>query len=142
MKALREAGVVDTLRTRFREGAVREVLLREPWPVRDVEERLSDLRSQVASNALGVRLLSELVEEQGASVVEAYMHHVQDDAAAATRELLARLPAGTHRFEDQLDDGSRIVVAVTVSEERATFDFTGTAAFSSRRNLQIHSPTP
>jgi 5-oxoprolinase (ATP-hydrolysing) len=111
----------------FAEAEMRTRLGAGPWPVRDPEEMISDLRSQVAANAVGARLLSELCERDGRSRIDARMNAVLEDAAEATRELLAELPQGTHRFEDALDDGSPVVVRVEIGEGEAVFDFSGTA---------------
>ncbi len=111
----------------FAEDELRALLGAGPWPVRNPDEMISDLRSQVAANAVGARLISELCDRDGRETVEARMRAVIEDAAEATRELLARLPQGSHRFEDALDDGSPLVVRVEVAPDRILFDFTGTA---------------
>ena len=107
---------------------VRAALLAGDHPVRGVEERLQDLEAQVAANARGVALLEELVAEQGLEVVLAYMGHVQDDAEAAMREAIAALPTGRFEFEDWLDEGARLRVALEVQGERVKVDFAGTDA--------------
>ena len=112
----------------FREEAVRRVLVDAPWPARNPDEVISDLRSQVAANAVGARLLRELCAAEGRAVVEGRMRDVIADAAAATRELLERLPPGRREFEDALDDGTPVRVRVEVEPGRAVFDFTGTGA--------------
>ena len=111
----------------LRELEIRALLAAGTHPVRGISERLADLSAQAAANALGARLLAGLVDEHGLAVVQAYMRHVCDDAADAVRELLATLPQGVHRFADAMDDGSRIEVAITVSADRAIFDFAGTS---------------
>ncbi len=130
-RSIDEEGVVihDFLLVRdgvFREEEVRAVLGAGRWPARDPGERLSDLRAQVAANTLGVELLGELCDHWGASVVTAYMGHVQANAAAAMRDVIAALPDGAHRFTDWLDEGAAIVVTVTVDGDRAVVDFAGT----------------
>lgn len=122
---LHDVALVENGRLRERELAT--LLAAGLHPVRGIPERLADLAAQASANALGARRLAELVEEHGLAVVQAYMRHVRDDAADAVRELLATLPQGVHRFADAMDDGSRIEVAVTVSGDRAIFDFAGTA---------------
>ncbi len=112
---------------RLRAAEVRAALSAGPYPARDLDERLADLEAQIAANAAGVRLLQEMVERYGADVVQAYMGHVQDDAAEALREALRALGPRTSTFEDWLDDGARVRVTLTVSEDgRAKVDFTGT----------------
>jgi 5-oxoprolinase (ATP-hydrolysing) len=113
---------------RLREEELRSRLEAPPHPVRDVAERLADFRSQVAACAVGVGLLEELARAHDAGVVRAYMGHVLEDAALATRELLARLPEGERAFEDALDDGTAVRARVVVSGGRVRLDFTGSGS--------------
>lgn len=96
------------------------------FPARDPATNLADLEAQIAANATGARLLGELVAGYGLDVVTAYMQHVQDAAAAAVAEEIARMPDGSHAFEDALDDGTPIRVTLHVQGSRLTVDFTGT----------------
>ncbi len=109
-----------------REAAIRAALSTGVHPVRDADERLADLRAQAAANAEGARLLRDLVEEHGPDVVAAYMRHVLDDGEEAMTEMLGALPDGSRRCADALDDGTPLVVAVTVDGGRVTIDFEGT----------------
>jgi 5-oxoprolinase (ATP-hydrolysing) len=102
---------------------------------RCLADNLSDLRAQVAANARGIALVTELIAEHSLPVVRAYMGHIQAAAEAAVREMLvafslaAGLPeVGTVRAEDQMDDGSPIALAVTIDRRdgSAIFDFAGT----------------
>lgn len=90
-------------------------------------ERRGDLDAQLGANRVGVERLAELAGERLAEVV-AY-------GERRMRAALADLPDGTWHFEDVVDssgprDGqrepSRIVVALTIAGDEATFDFTGT----------------
>jgi 5-oxoprolinase (ATP-hydrolysing) len=119
---------------RLRAAEVRALLTAGPHPARAPEERLADLEAQVAANACGVRLLVDLVERWGQEVVAAYMHHVEDDGAAAMSEAIGALAPGQRTFDDVLDDGARLRLTLTVTHEpgsspprgRAKLDFTGT----------------
>jgi len=86
--------------------------------VRGTEDRLADLRAQVASNAAGARALGDLCDELGTAVVHAWMDHVRANAAAVMRDVLSGLLAGraerVFRFADGLDDGSPVAVTITV----------------------------
>ncbi|HEX5657908.1 MAG TPA: hydantoinase B/oxoprolinase family protein, partial [Polyangiales bacterium] len=53
------------------------------------------------------------------------MQHIQDNAAEAVAALIAELHGGT--FEDALDDGTPIKVAISIANERMTIDFAGSA---------------
>jgi len=96
------------------------------FPSRNVPDNLADVRAQVAANQRGVQLLLKLVADRGRETVLAYMRHLQDAAAAAMRQALRTIPNGDYRFTDHLDDGSPIHVTITIHEDAATIDFTGT----------------
>ncbi|MFM9048023.1 MAG: hydantoinase B/oxoprolinase family protein [Cyanobium sp.] len=98
-----------------------------PYPVRNPERFLADLRAQVAANQLGQQELGRLMEEEGRQEVLAYMGHGQRQAAEAVRRVIGRLRDGEHRVE--LDGGARIVVAIQVDRQarRVRVDFTGTS---------------
>ena len=127
---------------RLREAEVAELLTSAAHPVRDLQQNLADLRAQVAANARGAAELARMVAEFGLPVVTAYMGHVQDNAAEAVRRVLdgfAGAGDAPRRFRQELDDGSQIVVAVTIDREarRATVDFTGT---SPQRDDNFNAP--
>ncbi len=126
----------------LREAEVAELLTSAPHPVRDLQQNLADLRAQVAANARGAAELGRMVAEHGLPVVAAYMRHVQDNAAEAVRRVLDRFAGAAdapRTFRLELDDGSEIVVRVTVDgvARRATVDFTGT---SPQRSDNFNAP--
>lgn len=107
------------------EDELRRMLLAGPYPSRRVEDNLADVAAQVAANRLGARLLLELVAQQGASHVAACMQQIRAAAARKMRRALARHGDGIYQHTDYLDDGSPIAVRITIADERATIDFTG-----------------
>ena len=111
----------------FREAETRALFSAGPWPTRNVEQNLADLRAQIAANEKGVRELRRIVGEFGLDVVQAYMGHVQDNAEEMVRRVLDTLPDG--RFTYPLDDGSQVSVAISIDRESraARIDFTGTS---------------
>jgi 5-oxoprolinase (ATP-hydrolysing) len=56
------------------------------------------------------------------------MAQLQAASAAKVAREISRLPDGTHRFEDQLDDGTPICVALEIRGEHMTIDFAGTGS--------------
>ena len=108
-------------------GAWMERLADGHQPVRDPERLLADLQAQVAANRLGVAELHRLMTQQGTADVVAAMGDVQCNAAEAVRLVIDRLRPGRHVVE--LDDGSRIVVAVEPDHgrRRVRVDFSGTS---------------
>ncbi|MEJ2601861.1 MAG: hydantoinase B/oxoprolinase family protein [Gammaproteobacteria bacterium] len=95
------------------------------WPARKPARNLTDLKAQLAANEEGIRQLDRAIARYGREVVDAYMEHVRENAAASVRRLIAGLSDG--RFEYPMDSGERIRVAVTVTDDRARVDFTGTS---------------
>ena len=130
----------------FQEAGIAELLLapgkRAAQPGRPaisgtrlLADNISDLKAQVAANQKGIDLVLEMVDHYGLDGVVAYMGHVQDAAEAAVRSRLKDLSLakgmqekGTVRAVDHLDDGSPIVLSLTIDRRNgsAMFDFTGT----------------
>ena len=112
---------------RMREAEMRALLASGPHPARNPEQNLADLRAQIAANAKGAEEVSRTIERYGLEVVQAYMGHVQDNAAESVRRALDSLGGGG--FVYPLDNGAQIRVTVTVDRaaRRAHVDFTGTS---------------
>jgi 5-oxoprolinase (ATP-hydrolysing) len=113
---------------RFREAEFRALLASGPYPARNSDQNVGDIRAQVAACARGAEELLRLMSAAGRDVVLAYMNHVRANAAAMVRRMLSNLPDGHFRYE--LDDGAAVEVAITVDRDagRARIDFTGTSA--------------
>ena len=107
---------------------LRALLTEAPFPSRSPDENLADIAAQVAANQTGVQELQAMIARYGLDVVHSYMRHIQAASEAQMRAAIARLPSGTHRFEDRMDDGTPIRLAVTIDGDHARFDFTGTGA--------------
>ncbi|MFP4043083.1 MAG: hydantoinase/oxoprolinase family protein, partial [Rhodosalinus sp.] len=129
--SVEEEGVlIDNLRLveggRFREAEVRTLLTDHPWPARNPDQNIADLKAQVAANARGVAELRAMIDQFGLEVVQAYMGHVQDNAAAEVARVIGRLSDGDYEYPT--DTGQVIRVKITVDREagEATVDFTGT----------------
>lgn len=112
---------------RFREAETRALLTAGDYPSRNPDGNLADLRAQVAANARGAEEVAAMVAHFGLDVVQAYMRHVQDNAAEAVRRVIDALEDGEHEYVT--DSGATIRVQVRVDRERrcATLDFTGTS---------------
>lgn len=104
-----------------------KLLTAGPYPARNPAQNLADLQAQIAANERGVQELQKMVAHFGLKTVQAYMGHVQDNAEAAVRRVIAVLKPGT--FTYSLDDGSQIGVAIAVdpATRSARIDFTGTS---------------
>ncbi len=124
---------------RFREDAIRSVLTDHPYPVRNLEQNLADLRAQIAANEKGIRELRRMLDQFGLEVVTAYMGHVQDNAEAAVRDVISRIVDSA--FEVQTDQDATIRVRITVDPDThdAVVDFTGT---SDEQATNFNAPEP
>ena len=113
---------------RLREAEIRALLASGPYPARNPEQNLADLRAQIAANETGVRELAKMVTHFSLDVVQAYMRHVQDNAEEQVRRVIDVLRGGEFAYE--MDDGSLIRVAIRIDHKTrsAVIDFTGTSA--------------
>ncbi|OAP36646.1 5-oxoprolinase [Sinorhizobium glycinis] len=126
-------------RGRFSEEELETLLNGARYPVRNILQNVNDLKAQVAANEKGVAELKKMIALFGEDVVEAYMGHVQDNAAESVRRVLDQLSDGEFSYE--MDQGCRIVAKITIDRERreATVDFTGTSA---QRSDNFNAPGP
>ncbi|MBZ9962569.1 hydantoinase B/oxoprolinase family protein [Mesorhizobium sp. BR1-1-2] len=118
--------IVD--RGKFRENELRALLTDHRYPARNPHQNIADLKAQLAANEKGVTELRKMVAHFGLDVVEAYMGHVQDNAAESVRRVIERLP-DTSAYEYPTDTGQVIRVKISVDRQKreATVDFTGTS---------------
>ena len=131
-KTIAEEGVLFDNFLLVRDGALREpelmaALRAGPWPARNPQQTVADLRAQIAANHKGVEELLAMVAQFGGATVAAYMQHVQDNAEESVRRVITALRDG--HFTLALDNGAQIVVKVSVDAQRreARIDFTGTS---------------
>ena len=126
-----EGVLIDNVRLvaggRLREHEIRALLESGPYPCRNPDQNLADLRAQIAANETGVRELNAMIGHFGLDVVHAYMRHVQDNAEESVRRVLDVLRDGA--FTYPMDNGCRIRVRIRVDRaaRTATIDFTGTS---------------
>ncbi len=101
--------------------------------VRTPHERIGDLRAQLAANRTGMERLRGLAARYGPEHVRETMAALLAYSETLTRDGIGRLPNGTYRYEDALDDDGfdrspvRIAVAVTIADDEAVVDFAGSA---------------
>jgi 5-oxoprolinase (ATP-hydrolysing) len=112
----------------FCEAEFRHLLASATYPARSPDVNVADIKAQVAANEKGVQELRGVVARSGLDVVQAYMRHVMDNAEESVRRVIDRIGDGS--FAYTMDDGSPLLVAITVDHQArtATVDFTGTGA--------------
>jgi len=122
----------------FNEQRITELLYDEPaqYPecsgTRCLADNLNDLKAQIAANQKGINLISALISDYTAPVVQFYMREIQANAELSVRNLLKSVSS---RFSgkdlsaiDYMDDGSPIALRITIDAQKgeAVFDFDGT----------------
>ena len=111
----------------FQEQRIRDWLATGPHPARSPEQNIADLQAQIAANEKGVQELLNMVDHYSLATVQAYMGHVQDNAAAVVSRALRSFSGG--RFVQRLDVGAEIAVTVSVERSKGTarIDFSGSS---------------
>ncbi|WP_149783865.1 hydantoinase B/oxoprolinase family protein [Halorubrum aquaticum] len=100
--------------------------------VRTPDEREADLRAQRAANARAEERIGELLDEHGATLLDAFDAVIEYSRERVEAEL-ADLPDGTYRAQDVLegdgvtDEDVSIKATVTIDGPSLAVDFAGTA---------------
>jgi 5-oxoprolinase (ATP-hydrolysing) len=88
---------------------------------RNLEDNISDLKAQLASNKKGVELLSQLVAEKGPDYILTFMHKIQENAKRNVQKALSELslklglpPKGILHAREYMDDGSFVSLDLTI----------------------------
>ena len=126
-------------RGRFREVALMAALTGAKYPARNPVQNINDIKAQIAANEKGVAELRKMVVHFTMPVVQAYMQHVQDNAAESVRRVIDRLHDSEFSYE--MDQGTVIKVKIAVDKKKreATVDFTGT---SPQQPSNFNAPEP
>jgi N-methylhydantoinase B len=101
--------------------------------VRSSRERRADFEAQIGSLKTGAARLLEIVERRGTKEASEYAAHLISYSSRMMRRAIIAIPDGTYEAEDALDDDGisageiPIRVRVTIKEDRARVDFTGSA---------------
>lgn len=109
----------------FQEKTIRTQLTSSPYPARNPDQNIADFQAQIAANNRGMAALRQMVDQYGLATVQAYMTHVQNNAEQSVRQAIANLKSG--QFTTAMDNGIQIKVSITVDQDTATLDFTGTS---------------
>ena len=94
-----------------------------------------DVYSLAACNDVGVKRLSEMMDEFGLDSLDDLAEHVLSHSRAAVEAEIAKLPKGTYRNTmriDGYDEPIDLTAAITVGEKTIHVDFTGTTGVQKR----------
>jgi len=123
---------------RFLEKKLRKHLADHPYPARNPEHNIADLKAQIAAGEKGVQEVHKMIDQFGLDVVHAYMKHVQNNAEEQVRRVIDVMKDG--EFAYPMDEGAEIKVKITFDKEArsAKVDFTGT---STQRPSNYNAPS-
>ena len=123
---------------KFYEKELVDLLCSGPYPARNPNQNIADLKAQIAANAKGTEELHGMINQYGLEMVQNYMHHVQANAEESVRKVIEVLKNGA--FTCALDDGSAIRVEISIdrNKRRARIDFSRT---SKQQNSNFNAPS-
>lgn len=98
-----------------------------PFPTRMYYDNLADLNAALASFYAGAEALRQLAGAYGLDTLHHYMRALKSHASSAIREALQLSIGKRYTAEEYLDDGWKIQVALEISEDIITIDFTGSS---------------
>jgi len=130
---IQEGLVIPPIRLYRRGELVEEAMDLILRNVRTPDERRGDFNAQIAAQRLGERRIADLHAEYGDDGYKQTTEALLDYGERLTRAALRELPHGVWSFADSLDDDGHtpepvpIRLRLTLDEDRAHFDFSGTA---------------
>ena len=101
--------------------------------IRIADQRIGDIKAQIAALKVGARQLTALLDRYGADTVKSAIHEWRGRAAQQMRAKIAQIPDATYRGEAWVDsDGVvdkplRIAVSIEKKDGDLYFDFEGSS---------------
>ncbi|RYD81769.1 MAG: hydantoinase B/oxoprolinase family protein, partial [Sphingomonadales bacterium] len=121
---------------KLEDGGVRNAMLMRiiASNVRVPDQVVGDIEAQIAATRAGETGLQAMVARYGADTIEAYGTALQDYSERLARAAIRDIPDGTYCFTDHIDglgenpEPITLTVAIIVTGDEVTADWTGTAA--------------
>jgi N-methylhydantoinase B len=133
-RSLSEEGLLISPVHLYRKGALEtKVWQRLLRSLRNPEYSAGDFNAQVSANRRGLERLRQLIAGMGLDSYRHGIREINDYAERLAREALERIPPGSYRFRDFMDDDGLghmdIAIEVCVRREaaRIVVDFAGTS---------------
>lgn len=89
------------------------------------KQTMGDMWAGIAALRVGNKRLVELMDKYGKETVKFAIEAYLDYGEAVSKRAISALPKGTFTAEDLLDDGRKLQVAVTVTEDEFIVDLRG-----------------
>ena len=125
-------GIID-------DAGMRKILTDHPWPARNPDQNMADIRAHIAANEMGVNELRKMVAHFGLDVVQAYLQHVQDNAEESVRRVIDALSDCDYTYPTDNDQQISVKITVDKKKREATVDFTGTSPMA-KNNFNAPEP--
>lgn len=127
---LAEEGVAIAPMTIARDGELleddlRRVLAAAPWPSRDPDLNVDDVRAAITAVDAGATALAELARTIGSDALAGAIDALLSRSASRTRTIAARVPVGGLARTERMDDGTPIAVRVDRTADGLRIDFAG-----------------
>ena len=125
-----EEGVIITPQYIVKDGAaqweeIEKLLSQAPYPTRNLEENIADLRGAVASLQNGINSVVQLCRTYGHEEVTKHFQLLKNHVSTCLKQSIVPY-IGTYSAIEKLDDGSKLKVEIKIGE-KIIFDFTGSA---------------
>jgi 5-oxoprolinase (ATP-hydrolysing) len=130
--ALEEEGVIIpptyfVKKNKVQWHTVRTLFTKASYPTRLPEENMADLNGALASVNLGETALQDLCSKYGPQQVKFYMKALRGYAVNLLLATINDSKVKKYKAEEHLDDGSLLNVNISVSKQKLTIDFSGSA---------------
>jgi N-methylhydantoinase B len=137
---LNEEGYIISPTLLYSQGSYNEPFINDFLQnVRNPEERLGDLRAQIASLARGRMRLGEILKKYSETRVFAILDQLKEYAMRLMQHVIKELPNGSYSYTDFLDDDGRGSSPVPICVDLYIDDICITADFS-RSGDQTETP--
>ncbi len=131
----------------FLDDKIYDLLTDHPYPARNPEQNIADLKAQLAACTRGANELEKSAAKIGCDVLCSYMTFVQSQAEAAVKELISKIKSDNlsglfkGAFEVTSDQGHLIKVRITPQNDSQSLriDFTGSSP-QTRDNFNAPAP--
>ncbi len=101
--------------------------------IRIADQRIGDIKAQIAALNVGARQLTKLLDRYGVKTVKAAIGEWRQRAARQMRAKIAKIPTGTYRSEawvdsdGVIDEPLKIALAIEKKGDDLYFDFAGSS---------------
>lgn len=98
-----------------------------PYPTREYAANEADILAAYSALQTGISQLKEMAVKYGLPTLKTYMSLIKENTTLQLKAALVPFSNQVLKAAEFLDDGSKIAVTITISDDKQIFDFTGTS---------------